>query len=215
MPGQHKPPPASSTGKAKSTAKRTSAKPRAATKPAARKPAAAPAERKSTGASEAVTRVGKAVARKPSGSRASASARKAKSATKSKHFSEARTRAERVLRDPEATEKLLGAAEKRTEGKRAGKLAKVAGELKAMLRLVKAYATGDYRAISWESLVLIVAGLVYLVSPVDVIPDVLPFGLADDATVILFVASMVHEELEAFVEWEEVHTDGGGGSNKH
>lgn len=118
-----------------------------------------------------------------------------------------------MLHDPDATETLVDAAEKRTEGKRAAKLSRVMKELKAMLRLVRAYARGDYRAVSWESMVLVVAALVYLVSPIDLIPDVLPFGLADDATVIMFVFALVHEELEDFMDWEGGPDDDDGAAS--
>jgi uncharacterized membrane protein YkvA (DUF1232 family) len=148
------------------------------------------------------TKRGAGSTKKGAGGRAQSAGARAKSAPKSRYFSAARDRAERLLRDPEATETLLGAAQTRTRGMRAGKLSKVMNELKAMLRLVKAYVSGEYKAVAWESMVLVVAALIYLVSPVDVIPDVLPFGLADDATVLMFVGGLVHEELEAFMEWE-------------
>lgn len=135
---------------------------------------------------------------------------KPEDAPRSAHFSKARSRAERLLHEPKEAEALVSKARERTEGKRAGKLSRVVEELKAMLRLVSAYVHGDYRGVSWESMVLIVAGLVYLVSPIDLIPDFLPGGLADDATVVLFVASMVHEELEDFMEWEKRMGDDGG-----
>lgn len=129
-------------------------------------------------------------------------------APRSAHLSRARATAERLLHDTEASETLIEQARERTEGRRASKLSKVAQELKAMLRLVAAYVRGDYRGVSWESMVLIVAALVYLVSPIDLIPDFLPGGLADDATVVLFVATMVYEELEDFIAWEQ--RQGGG-----
>ena len=134
---------------------------------------------------------------------------KAKDAPTSSHFSQARGRAERLLRDPDATDRLVEEASKRTKDKRSAKLGQVIEELRAMLRLVPAYAKGDYRAVSWESMVLVVAALIYLVSPIDLIPDVLPFGLADDATVVMFVVGLIHEELEDFIEWEKARGDDG------
>lgn len=47
------------------------------------------------------------------------------------------------------------------------------------------------------------AGLIYFVSPVDLIPDVIPvIGLTDDAVVLGFVIRTVRQELEAFMAWE-------------
>jgi uncharacterized membrane protein YkvA (DUF1232 family) len=122
---------------------------------------------------------------------------------KSKHSEQAKTRAEKVLNDPSATKKLLDAAEKKSSGAKSRRFSEVRGQLKALLRLIRAYANGDYRAISWESLLLIVAAIIYFVSPIDAIPDFLPIGLVDDAAVIAFVVGMVAEELDDFMEWEE------------
>jgi len=133
---------------------------------------------------------------------------KAKSAPKSKHFAQAKVRAEKVLKDPEAARKLVAAADKKSGAARGGKIAEMRDHIAALLRLIRAYAKGDYRAISWESLVLIVAGLIYFVSPLDLIPDFLPVGLIDDAAVLAFVISVVAQELVDFEEWEKAQPSG-------
>ena len=71
-------------------------------------------------------------------------------------------------------------------------------------RLVKSYAAGDYRGVSTKNIVLVVAGLLYFVSPLDIIPDALPFvGFLDDITVIGFVLSSLGDELLKFEAHEE------------
>ena len=71
-----------------------------------------------------------------------------------------------------------------------------------------AYARGLYRQIPMDKLILVVGGLIYVVSPVDVIPDAIPaVGFLDDATVIAWVIKMVRDELDAFREWEAGTTD--------
>ncbi len=53
-----------------------------------------------------------------------------------------------------------------------------------------------------------VGGLIYVVSPVDVIPDAIPVaGVLDDAVVIAWVIKAVRDELDAFREWEAGMTD--------
>ena len=48
-----------------------------------------------------------------------------------------------------------------------------------------------------------VAGLIYVVSPVDAIPDPIPVaGYLDDAAVIAWIIKSVRDELDAFREWE-------------
>jgi uncharacterized membrane protein YkvA (DUF1232 family) len=142
-------------------------------------------------------------ARGKSGTVSKDTRKKAKSAPKSMRFEQAKTRAEKVLNDPSATKKLLDAAEKKSSRTKSRRFSEVREQLKALLRLIRAYANGDYRAISWESLLLIVAAIIYFVSPIDAIPDFLPIGLLDDAVVIAFVIGVVADELDDFMEWEK------------
>jgi uncharacterized membrane protein YkvA (DUF1232 family) len=75
--------------------------------------------------------------------------------------------------------------------------------LQTMLRLVRAYERGEYRQLSNDALMWIVAGLNYLVDPFDLIPDKTPFlGFVDDATVIEFVAAKTRQTLDDFMTWE-------------
>ena len=73
----------------------------------------------------------------------------------------------------------------------------------AMLRLIRSYADGDYRAIPESTLVVIVAAIVYVVNPLDVIPDALPqLGYLDDATVIALAVKRSRDALDDFMTWE-------------
>ncbi|MEO5895451.1 MAG: YkvA family protein, partial [Vicinamibacterales bacterium] len=75
--------------------------------------------------------------------------------------------------------------------------------LVAMLRLLRAYASGEYRNVPAKSLVLIVAGILYFVLPIDVIPDFLVgVGFLDDAAVLAWVFNTVRTVLDDFAGWE-------------
>ena len=75
--------------------------------------------------------------------------------------------------------------------------------LMAMIRLIRAYHKGEYRDISSENLHLIVAALIYFVSPFDLIPDsVLIFGHLDDALVVRLAVNSVGLDLDTFMAWE-------------
>jgi uncharacterized membrane protein YkvA (DUF1232 family) len=75
----------------------------------------------------------------------------------------------------------------------------------AMLRLVRSYARGEYRAISQPAMLSVVSALNYLVDPFDLIPDEVPFlGLLDDATVMTFAVRRTKEDLDDFMTWEIV-----------
>lgn len=71
------------------------------------------------------------------------------------------------------------------------------------VRMVRCYISGEYRQVPWKSVVLIVAGLLYFLVPLDVIPDFIPFtGFFDDATVIYWIALGIREDIREFLEWE-------------
>ena len=70
-------------------------------------------------------------------------------------------------------------------------------------RLVRAYANGSYREISPASIGLVVAGILYFVTPLDLVPDAIPgAGLVDDVTVLAFVLARLEGELARFTAWE-------------
>ena len=74
-------------------------------------------------------------------------------------------------------------------------------------RLLRAYASGDYRTIPWKSLLLIVAAILYFINPIDVIPDLLPIiGLSDDFAVLFTVYKSIGSDIEKFLEWEKSRT---------
>jgi len=74
-------------------------------------------------------------------------------------------------------------------------------------RLLRAYASGDYRTIPWKSLLLIVAAILYFINPIDVIPDLLPIiGLSDDFAVLFMVYKSIGSDIEKFLEWEKSRT---------
>lgn len=128
-------------------------------------------------------------------------AKTADAATKSRFFQAAHRRAHKVVNDPERLHKIAEDAAK-TSQTRLGPFTAVLDDFRALIRLVVAYARGHYREIPADALVVIVAGLIYVVSPFDLIPDLLPGGFADDAVVVGWVIKTVRGELESFRAWE-------------
>lgn len=125
-----------------------------------------------------------------------------KTLKQSKPWKRARKRAEGVLNDPERMKQIAQEAADKSQRRTAGPLSQVLDQVSALIRLVVAYARGNYREVSTQTMITIVAGLIYFVSPVDLIPDFLPGGLVDDAVVLGWVIRTVKEELAAFIEWE-------------
>ena len=79
----------------------------------------------------------------------------------------------------------------------------LADRLRAVPRLVRSTVSGDYSGTSRGRLAALVAAAVYVVSPVDLLPEWLPLiGLADDAVVISWLTAAVLGETGGFLRWE-------------
>jgi uncharacterized membrane protein YkvA (DUF1232 family) len=111
-------------------------------------------------------------------------------------------RAEALVRNPKELLTLLTKAERRLDRVNAGPFTPIKKDTQTLLRLMRAYGEGRYRQVSGKNLALAGLGLLYLVSPLDVVPDFLPGGFADDAAVIGFVLRKIRTELVAFQAWE-------------
>lgn len=83
-----------------------------------------------------------------------------------------------------------------------GRLGKVKQDLQLLQALCLAYWRGDYREVSYKSMISVVAGLMYFLSPVDAIPDFIPvIGMFDDIAVLAWVMGHIEGELDAFRFW--------------
>lgn len=108
-----------------------------------------------------------------------------------------------VLQSPKKLLELLERAAKKSESQANGPIGKSIDSLKVMIRLVTAYAKGDYRDVALDKLALIVAALIYFVMPLDALPDFIALlGLVDDAALLAWTFGAVKEEVERFLLWE-------------
>jgi len=80
---------------------------------------------------------------------------------------------------------------------------KILEDLIVLVRLVKAWATGKYSKTPWQTLILVVATILYFVNPFDVVPDFIPvIGYVDDVAVITTGIQSVRGDLKDFTKWE-------------
>ena len=72
-----------------------------------------------------------------------------------------------------------------------------------LVRLVRSYVSGDYREISTGTIVSGLAVLLYVLSPIDLVPDFIPvLGFLDDLSLISWFVGKFQEEISRFREWE-------------
>lgn len=75
-------------------------------------------------------------------------------------------------------------------------------KLEVLIKMMKCHVSGEYKAFSNSSILLIVFALAYFVTPTDVIPDFVPaLGFTDDASVIFLIYRKLNKDIEHFLEW--------------
>ena len=123
----------------------------------------------------------------------------------SSSFRSAKNRAAEYAKDTDKLNDLLDEASQKADSKQ-GRLAEVWDSLMACLRLLRAYATGQYNDIPWVSLLSMIVAVIYFVMPVDLIPDfILTLGFVDDAALIGWIISSVKTDIDSFLQWEKTH----------
>jgi uncharacterized membrane protein YkvA (DUF1232 family) len=123
--------------------------------------------------------------------------------TQSAAFQQATAEAESCLNDPERLRTLLLGAREKINHIPRGPFAETWPYLMAMIRLIRAYQQNEYRDVPSSNLLLIVAAMIYFVSPFDVIPDSVPvLGHIDDALVVRLALKSVLADLDTFMAWE-------------
>lgn len=76
--------------------------------------------------------------------------------------------------------------------------------LAALPRLVRAIATKRYAGLDGSRLLLMLAAVGYVISPIDLMPEAMLFvaGLGDDALVVGWLAVTVINATDDFLAWE-------------
>lgn len=112
-------------------------------------------------------------------------------------------KAREFVNKPEKTDPLLFDARKKADDKK-GSLTDIWDNLQELFDLIKSWRKGEYTKIPKGSIVMIIAAIIYFVSPIDLVPDFLiGLGILDDAAVIGFVIKQISSDLEQFKIWKE------------
>lgn len=75
---------------------------------------------------------------------------------------------------------------------------------KVLTALVRDWRAGKYRQVLYGTIAAVVFGLIYVINPLDIVPDVLPIlGAVDDATVIGALLLLVERDLKKYRSWKE------------
>jgi len=85
-----------------------------------------------------------------------------------------------------------------------GLMARLVQNLKLILPLTRDYWKGTYRDVSIKSMVIFLAGLAYIISPLDLIPDyIIGLGQIDDTAVLGLALYFLEKDLLKYKAWKD------------
>lgn len=123
-----------------------------------------------------------------------------------KYFRKAKERASAVVHDKSKLNQVLSTTKVKLEEIHLEdtKVYKLGERIKVIVRMLRAYVTGQYQELPWKTIVMLVAGIIYFLMPLDLIPDFIPVtGFIDDFTIIMLISGAFQQDIQDYLEWEE------------
>jgi uncharacterized membrane protein YkvA (DUF1232 family) len=85
-----------------------------------------------------------------------------------------------------------------------GLLARLLANLKLLVPLAKDYWTGAYRDVRAKSIAIFAAAILYIISPIDLIPDyIIGLGQIDDIAILSLSLYFLEQDLQKYREWKD------------
>ncbi len=102
---------------------------------------------------------------------------------------------QRVLNEQAEIERKFGGS---------GPLSRFVGDVRTLFSLLRDYGSGAYRQVPWITIAAAVAALLYVLNPMDLVPDVIPvLGQLDDALVVSVCLKAIRKDLVNYKEWKK------------
>jgi len=94
--------------------------------------------------------------------------------------------------------------------KGSGKLERFSADIKLMFSMIRDYWNGSYRNVPWKSIAAMAGALLYVMNPLDFIPDlIVGIGFVDDVGVVALCLKLVESDLHKYAAWKEIKEEVG------
>ena len=121
-----------------------------------------------------------------------------------KALNENKEKAKAFLDDDDKMETLFQEFEKKL--KLIPKIGKRASDIAVLLSMLRAYIKKQYTEVSKATILAAIAGLIYVVNPMDVVPEyILGVGVLDDAAVVGIILQAMHMDLNKYKKWQKAN----------
>lgn len=117
-------------------------------------------------------------------------------------FNENKKEARELLSDHVKMDHFLQKLERKL--KRSSALRKQLPYIPTMISMINHYRKGAEPQLPLRTIIAFLSALIYLVSPVDILPDGIPFiGLLDDIALVAFVWNQASDDVAAYDAWRK------------
>lgn len=114
-------------------------------------------------------------------------------------------KAEKLLKDPEKVESVIEKAAKKLKHHTKGPLDEISGGLTSLFSLAHDIIAARYKQLPMGSFIAVLAGIIYFLSPLDALPDIIPLaGFVDDVAVIGLILKQFGADIGKYEEWKEL-----------
>lgn len=84
-----------------------------------------------------------------------------------------------------------------------GRLQRFSTDIRLMFSMIRDYWNGSYRNLPWKTIAAAAGALLYVMNPLDAIPDlILGLGFLDDAGVVALCLKLVESDLHRYAAWK-------------
>lgn len=116
-----------------------------------------------------------------------------------------KSQAQKIVNDHEDLKKLLGKTQQKLEDAQEDDslMKKLTEFVKLIVRMITNTVNGNYNDTPWQTILMLIAGLLYFITPLDAIPDFIPIaGFIDDGTVLVWLGKCFRDDLSRYKNWE-------------
>lgn len=81
--------------------------------------------------------------------------------------------------------------------------ADVLDDIRTSIEMIVDWKNGEYTSLSKNTVIIVIIGFLYLLDPLDIVPDFLKKGFLDDIIVIIYLLKRIKDELKLYREWKK------------
>lgn len=129
-------------------------------------------------------------------------------AKEKRYFNKFKQRATRIVKDSDALKEMLEKASQKLKASEQdeGLRKKLVEYVRLVIRMITNSINGNYKNLPWQTLVMLVGGLIYFLTPLDALPDFIPVaGFLDDATILVWLGKSFQDDLSKYKAWEDLN----------